>query len=201
MPNVTLLFHRAGQSLGRHLDRLRTTFDELRDRVREVAVQAIGQSVAGAVRDSLRAFLEGVATRPLEVPSWSRSPPSWQQRDGLFNDQYDAHDRRYEQDHRDWHDHDELDDDPPPQHPQPESAEEPRPSRWRQAVAVGCSTAAWHFRRQADRISGLATIGIGLASAVTAYICGPALIVSALGLATITESMRAAGALSLFGGS
>ena len=66
MPNVTSLFHRAGQTLGRHLDRLRSTFDELRDRVRDAAVQAIGQSVAGAVRDSLRAFLEGVATRPPE---------------------------------------------------------------------------------------------------------------------------------------
>jgi hypothetical protein len=50
-------------------------------------------------------------------------------------------------------------------------------------------------------VGGLATIGIGLASAVGAYVIGPAVIVSALSLVTITESMRAAGALSLFGGS
>jgi hypothetical protein len=201
MPNVTSLFHRAGQTLGRHLDQLRDTFDELRDRVRDAAVQAIGQSVAGAVRDSIRAFLEGVATRPAEVPSWSRSPPSWQQHDALFNDQHNPDDDRYEQQHHGWYDHDDdLNDEPPPQS-QPVSTEEPRPSRWRQAVAVGCSAAAWHLRRQANRVSGFATLGIGVASAVTAYVLGPALIVSALGLATITESMRAAGALSLFGGS
>ena len=45
MKSVRSLFLRAGQSLGRHLDRLRDTFDELQDRVREVAVQAIGQSI------------------------------------------------------------------------------------------------------------------------------------------------------------
>jgi hypothetical protein len=199
MPNVTLLFHRAGQSLGRHLDRLRHTFDELRDRVRDAAVQAIGQSIAGAVRDSIRAFLEGAATRPLEVPPWSRSPPSWQQDDGLFNDQLDAADHRYEQDHRDWHDHDDLDDEPPPRPAQTQPAEQPHPSRWRQAFAIGCSAAAWHLRRQAPRISTVTTVGIGLASAVTAYVCGPAVIVSALSLVAFTESMRAAGALSLFG--
>jgi hypothetical protein len=204
MPNVTSLFHRAGQTLGQHLDRLRCTFDELRDRVRDAAVQAIGQSVAGAVRDSLRAFLEGVASRPAEVPvsSWSRSPPSWQQHDGLFNDQLDRDGNPYEQQHRGRYDHaDELDDEPPPRPTQPVPIEEPRPSRWRQAFAIGCSAAAWHLRRQANRVGGLATIGIGLASAVGAYVIGPAVIVSALGLFTITESMRAAGALSLLGGS
>jgi hypothetical protein len=204
MPNVTSLFHRAGQTLGRHLDRLRCTFDELRDRVRDAAVQAIGQSVAGAVRDSIRAFLEGVASRPAEVPvsSWSRSPPYWQQHDGLFNDQREPDDYRSDPQHRDWYDHDdELDDEPPPRPTQTVPTEEPRPSRWRQAFAIGCSAAAWHLRRQADRISAVTTFGIGLASAMTAYVCGPALIASALGLFTITESMRAAGALSLFGSS
>jgi hypothetical protein len=167
-------------------------------------VQAIGQSVAGAVRDSLRAFLEGVASRPAEVPvsSWSRSPPSWQQHDGLFNDQRDRDGHPYDQQQRGWYDHDdELDDEPPRRQTQPVPTEEPHPSRWRQAFAIGCSAAAWHLRRQANRVGGLTTIGIGLASAMTAYVCGPALIASALGLFTITESMRAAVALSLFGGS
>ncbi len=200
MPNVTSLFHRAGQTLGRHLDRLRSTFDGLRDRVRDAAVQAIGQSVAGAVRDSLRAFLEGVATQPRELPSssWSRSPPSWQQHDALFNDQLD---HRYDTDHRGWDANDDLDDEPPPRSPQTEPVEEPRPSRWRQALAIGCSAAAWHLRRQVSRVSGLAAIGIGLTSAVGAYLVGPALVASTLSLAAFSETMQAAGALSLFGSS
>jgi hypothetical protein len=202
MPNVTLLFHRAGQTLGRHLDRLRCTFDELRDRVRHAAVQAIGQSVAGAVRDSLRAFLEGVATRIPETPSsWPRSLPSWQQHDGLFNDPLDADDPRSEPQHRGLYANDDLDDEPLPRPPQTELAEEPRPSRWRQALAVGCSAAAWQLRRQVSRGNAVTTFGIGVLSAVGAYVVGPALIVSGLSLVTITESMRAAGALSLFGGS
>jgi hypothetical protein len=200
--NSDSLFLRAGQTLGRHLDRLRDTFDELRDRVRDAAVQAIGRSVAGAVRDSLRAFLEGIATRPPETPSsWPRSLSSWQQPDGLFNDQSDPDDHRYQRDQRGWYDHDDLDDEPPPRPPQTEPAEEPRPSRWRQALAIGCSAVAWQLRRQADRVSNLTTIGVGLASALSAYVIGPALIVSALSLVAFTESMRAAGALSLFGGS
>ncbi len=186
MPNATLLFHRAGQTLSRHLDRLRSTFDELRDRVRDAAVQAIGHSVAGAVRDSICAFLEGVANRPAEVPSWSHRDPD---------------DYRYDQQHRGWYDHDELNDEPPPRPTQPAPTDESRPSRWRQALAIGCSAAAWHLRREVSRISAVTTFGIGLASAVGAYVLGPALIVSALSLATITESMQAAGALSLFGGS
>jgi hypothetical protein len=203
MPNVTSLFHRAGQTLGRHIDRLRSTFDELRDRVRDAAVQAIGQSVAGAVRDSIRAFLEGVAIQPHEglSSSWSRSPPSWQQHDGLFNNELDRDDHRYDHQQHGWYDHDDLDEEPPLHPTQAEPVEEVRPTRWRQALAVGCSAAAWHLRREASRISAVTTFGIGLASAVTAYVLGPALIVSALSLVTITESMRAAGALSLFGGS
>ena len=47
----------------------------------------------------------------------------------------------------------------------------------------------------------MTTFGMGVASAVGAYVVGPALIVSALSLVAFTETMRAAGALSLFGGS
>jgi hypothetical protein len=201
MPNVTLLFHRAGQTLGRHLDRLRSTFDDLRDRVRDAAVQAIGQSVAGAVRDSLRAFLEGVATKPPETPSsWPRSLPSWQQPDGLFNDPSDPDHHRYERDQRGWYDHDDLDDEPP-RAPQTEPAEEPRPSRWRQSLAIGCSAAAWTLRRPVSPGNPVTTFGIGVLSAVGAYLIGPALIVSALSLVAFTETIRAAGAFSLLGGS
>ena len=199
MNSVRSLFLRAGQSLGRHLDRLRCTFDELRDRVRDAAVQAIGQSVAGAVRDSLRAFLEGVATRPPEMPpSWPRSLPSWQQPDGLFNDQLD---HRYNTDQRGWDADDDLDDEPPPPQPPAEPAEELRPSRWRQALAVGCSAAAWQLRQQVSRGNPVTTFGIGVLSAVGAYVIGPALIVSALSLVAFTETIRAAGALSLSGSS
>jgi hypothetical protein len=82
-----------------------------------------------------------------------------------------------------------------------EPAEQFPPSRWRQALAIGCSAAAWHLRRQVNRVSSLATFGLGLASAVGAYVIGPALIVSALSLTAFTESMRAGGALSLSGSS
>jgi hypothetical protein len=200
MNSVRSLFLRAGHSLGRHLDRLRCTFDELRDRVRDAAVQAIGQCVAGAVRDSLRAFLEGAATRPPEIPaSWPPSLPSWQQNDALFNDPLDADDPRYEPQQRGWHAHDELDDQPSPPQPQTEPAEELRPSRWRQALAIGCSAAAWQLRRHFSHDNGMTTFGIGVLSAVGAYVIGPALIVSALSLVTFTETIRAAGAMSLFG--
>jgi hypothetical protein len=181
---------------------LRCTLDDLRDRVRDAALQAVGLSVAGAVRESLRAFLEGVANRPPEGPSsWPRSLPSWQQPEGLFNDQSDPDDHRYERDQRGWYAHDDLDDEPPPRPPQTEPAEEPRPSRWRQALAIGCSAVAWQLRRPADRVSNLTTIGVGLASALSAYVIGPALIVSALSLVAFTETIRAAGASSLFGSS
>jgi hypothetical protein len=158
--------------------------------------------VAGAVRDSLRTFLEGVETRPPETPSsWPRSLPSWQQPDGLFNDQFDPDDHRSETEHRGWYDHDELDDDPPPRSPQTEPAEEPRPSRWRQSLAIGCSAASWNLRRQPSPGNPMTSFGIGILSAVGAYVIGPALMESAFRLVGFTDSMRAAGELSLVGGS
>ncbi len=202
MKSVHSLFLRAGQALGLHLDRLRCTFDELRDRVRDAAVQAIGQSVAAAVRDSLRAFLEGVATQPAEASaSWPGSLSSWQQPDGLFNDSLDAEARRYEPEHRGWSDHDDLEDEPRPRPPQTEPAEDLRPSRWRQALAIGCSATAWTLRRPVSPGNPVTSLGIGVLSAVGAYVVGPALIVSALSLVGFTETMRAAGALSPLGGS
>ncbi len=162
MKSVRSLFRHAGQSLGRHLDRLRSTLDELRARLREVVVQAVGQTVGGAVRDTARGVLEGLTDPSREVSSsWSRSPPGWPQHDNLFNEPLDG-DRRYQSEQVGWYGHNDLDDDPyPPSKPVP--AEEPRPSRWCQALAIGCSAAAWHLRRQVGRASTLAIIGIGLA--------------------------------------
>ncbi len=201
MSPVRSLFLRAGQTLGRHLDRLRCTFDELRDRVRDAAVQAIGRSVAGAVRDSLRAFLEGAATRPPETPSsWPRSL-SWQQHDALFNDQLDRDDQRYEPDQRGRYDHDDLDEEPSPRPPQTEPAEEPRPSRWRQSLAVGFRAAAWKLRRPLLPGDPMTAFGLGILSAVGAFVIGPDVLESALNLVGFTETMRVAGALSPLGGS
>jgi hypothetical protein len=148
MRSVPSFLHDAGDSVGSHLDRLRDTLDELRQRLRDAVVHAVGQSLAGVVRDSLRAFFEGLAASRREAaPPWHSE--RWRQPDDpLYADELAADDRRYAAEDDGWYDNDTYEDEPrqPSEAAPPE--EEPRQSRWRQALAIGCSAAAWHLRRQ-----------------------------------------------------
>jgi hypothetical protein len=191
------LIGKAGQSVIKHLDRLRATLDELREHLREAVVQAVGHSVAGAVRDAVHAALEALAARPPErfSSAWSRDASHWPGSHALFaEDDLDAADRCDELERDAGYAEDDLDDEPQ-QKPQTAPPEESSASRWRHALAIGCGTVAWYLRRQASRFSALATVGVGMATTAAAYVVGPGLIASALSLSGITETMKAGVAL------
>lgn len=176
----SFLLH-ARQSLAHHLDRLRSHFDGLRHQVRDAVVQAIGQSVDGAVRDTVRATLEGLSS-PRAGPTsrcwWPHRP------DALFEtDDLDGDDQR----DGGWHDHEDLDDEPR-ESAETEPPDESRPTRRREALAFGCNVAAWHLRRRFGRVGAIASFLFGLASAVVVYAVGPGVVSSALSLAAVMDT-------------
>jgi hypothetical protein len=52
--------------------------------------------------------------------------------------------------------------------------------KWLPALAVGWQAAAWWLRRRPRRLAVLAAVGVGLACALAAGGCGPALPLAAL---------------------
>ncbi len=189
MQSFSSLLHHASRSLAHHLDRLHSTLNELRERLREAVVQAIGQSASGAVRDAVHLVLEG-----LTAPSLRRQAPSWSRplhRPAMFaGDDLDLDDQRLEPDSGGWYDEEDIDDEPR-QRQQAIQPQGENTSRWRHALAIGCGSVAWSLRREARRFSTLTSIGVGLASAVTAYVLGPGLIASAMSLLALSETMQA----------
>ena len=86
----------------------------------------------------------------------------------------------------------------------PEPSPEAVGRRWGLALAVGCQAAAWWLRRKTGRLAALTAAGVGLASALVAYVAAPALAAaaglagSALTLAAMSDAARC-GAAALYG--
>src|SRR4051794_32670101 len=90
---------RAARSLAGRLDRLRRTFDALREQLRDAVSQHIGRTVADADHDLLAAGgaaaprLPGPRPNPARDPMWDRpGAGSWRERPERWDD------RRWEED-------------------------------------------------------------------------------------------------------
>jgi len=188
----------AGRSLAERLDRLRVTFETLRERLRAAVSEAVGQTVAGAVHEAVHAVL-GEADRPAERSSgvyrdpdtprgWWRDPaePPWQD----------------EPDH--WQEYNDEEEPAP-------VASGPLPAapatRLRDALVVGCESAAWWLRRWTGRFPVAAALTVVLLSATLAHVGGPlaaagiGLVGSLVSLTTFGDTLRSgAAALKLFRG-
>jgi hypothetical protein len=169
---------RAAQVLSGHIDRLRYTLGALGERLRASISQAIGGTVAGAVQDAVYLLLEA----PDEPPSPSSRDrslrPAW---------------RGPEDEEWPWYeDRDDQDDDAPREAINASAAAEAPAGRgrWGAALAVGCQAAAWWLRREAGRFAGLKAVGVGLLSALTAYVAGP-VVVAGVCLAHSALSLQA----------
>jgi len=142
-PSRAWLRH-AGRSLAERLDRLRATFDTLRERLRAAISEAIGQTIAGAVHDAVHAVLS-------DTNSWRRDPEE----------------RPWAEDREQWNadDREELAQESPPASPQP------APARLRKALIMVLHSAAWLLRRWTGRFSleaalTMAAAGIGLVGSI-----------------------------------
>jgi hypothetical protein len=155
----------AGPWLAGHLRRLRYTLDELIDRLREALARAIGDNVAGAVHEAVRALLSDAPTHPqVEYRSTyrpTRSPSAWNDPDeSSIWEEEDAYRRR------------EDDDTDEATMPAPTSADQ-APTRWPEALTLGLHAAAWWLRHRVGRRPMLTALGVGLATGLATYVGGP----------------------------
>jgi hypothetical protein len=174
-----------GRSLAANLDHLRFTIDALAGRLRDAVAQAVGQSVAGTVREAVRILLGTgppepespyASTRSSEPSAWWRDDPDrrWPvTRANPWSDPYD-----------DEEEPDRFDASMPSDHPEP--------ARWYRALAAGLEAAAWWLRRTVGKPSLLAALAIGLIFAGLAWLVGPHLAGSALALAALAGLIRLA---------
>jgi hypothetical protein len=178
------------RSLAAHLDRLGQLLDALGERLREGVARAVSETVALSVTGALRdAF--GQRDAP-PYAGYDRRQPGWS-------------DERDESDY--WPQRD-------PYNPDPDDYDESAPrtsqgegpelwARWRLVLGLACQAAAWWLRRQVTRYPVSAALGVGLTSALAAYLGGPLVVAatglggSALSLAWLAEVICSAAALLL----
>jgi hypothetical protein len=177
-----------GRSLLAHLDRLCATLDALSERLRDAVAQALGQTIAGTVQEAVRAVL-GESGHAAEVSGgspWSKAPLAspW----------------GYPED---WSDPDDPDSPWAERGPPEPSSQQPaiclpstyEPTRWHQALAVGCEAAAWWLRSQFGRLSAWAAVAVGLAAAATARLAGARRTASLLSLLALAQTDHAGATL------
>jgi hypothetical protein len=157
------------RALADRLDRLQQNLTALAGRLRDAVVLAVGEAVAGAVRDTLRISFHDQQTRPAlpSRPVWSqersrslydRDEPPWRYdpADDLPEDEYDPEGQDFL---------------PGPMPSAPTA--KPQRAAWAPALALAGEAASWWSRRLVGRFPVLATLGVDLASAVAAYAGGP----------------------------
>jgi hypothetical protein len=187
--------------LARHLTRLSETLETIGERLRDAVSAAVGETVAGIVRETVRAVL---ADRPTVLTSSERYSPSPGRRRPLWT-------RPDDPDEEPWFD------DPygyPPNEnyeaapPAPRTDTTSAPSRLPRASAVGFQTALCWLRCRVGRFPVLTAVAVGLLTALATYAGGP-LAAAAVGLAgsafsllSLAESVQiSADALAAFAGS
>ena len=157
---------------------------DLGERLRDAVAHVISTAVADAVR-SVASTLLGDASEHFQTPhgaSWSRDTSS-----GLWHEPDDARRERtfggfYPEDHEDP-----LDDERTP--------EPTKPSRIRNALALGFEGAAWWMRRGVGGCYAASAVGVGLGCAAIGYLVGDRLTGSVLGLASLAGVVRSGTAL------
>src|SRR5438270_353530 len=87
MRSLRSLIDPGGRMLAQYLDRLRDTLDTLGTRVRDAVSSAVGETVAGVVRETVRAVLDAPPTHPSYPARLGRPPgpprPLWTRPDTL----------------------------------------------------------------------------------------------------------------------
>jgi hypothetical protein len=181
------------RSLKVHLDRLGQLLDALGDRLRDGVARAVGETVARSVTGALRdAFGERSAPPSSE---YGRTQQGWY--DERDDADYWPRPEPYERDPY----ADDDDDEPATHRSQGDSTQSWR--HWRLALALACQAAVWWLRGQVTRYPIRAALGVGLTSAVAAYLGGPLVAAgaglggSALSLGWLAELIGSAAALLL----
>ena len=177
MRSFRSLIDPGGRSLAFHLDRLCLTLDALTARLRTALAEAVSQSAAGVVRDTVQGLLADpdLAARPRYQGDYGPRRGAWDDYDNRYGD--DADDRygeaRYDEDA-------DVYDRPAPR--RSPAAPESRPARWPEALAAGLCAAAWWLQGRTGLRSCLVALGVG-SGAAAAFLAGGRLSATGLRLA------------------
>jgi len=187
MPSLPSWLRHASRALSSRLDRLRLTFDNLHEQVRDAVSHQIGHTVAGAVREAVHYLLEQAPTSR-EQPAWrsqtatSRNP-MWEDEDA------DPWANREER----WRSRDQT---PSVDEVDSYPVTEPARANLNRAVLVGCEAAAYWLRQRWGQLPLLAAFLIGSLAAALTYVGGPlaaagvAVAGSAVSLMTLTKTTQ-----------
>jgi hypothetical protein len=187
--------------LARHLTRLSETLETIGERLREAVSAAVGETVAGIVRETIRSVLAG---RPTVLTSSETyySPPG-QRRTSWTRPDYTDDDSWF--DDPDGYPPDDYNEAAPPA---PRTNTTSAPSRLPRSIAVGFHTTLCWLRCRIGRFPVLTAISVGLLTTLATYTGGPlaaavvGLAGSAFGLLSLAESVRtSAETLAAFTGS
>jgi hypothetical protein len=187
MRSLRSLIDPGGRSLIYHLDRLRATLDALIARLRSSIAEAISQSAAGVVRDTIQGLLASPAsqTRPRYHDDYDPRRSSWDD----FDDGYGYRGPRYDDDDGDVYDR------PYPRGPQASpGSRTPRMMRWSHAIAAGLRTAAWWLQDRTGAKACLVALGIGGAASVVFLFGG---MVTASGISLVLSVLSLTGLQAL----
>lgn len=174
MPSIRAVIDPGGRWLARHLTRLSETLESFGTRLREAVASAVGETVGGIVRETVRAVLaeEPLSSTPPKryVPTPRSSRPLWESSD------YPEDDRWYDDTER--YPLDDEDEDPPSNRAAPTTT----PSRLPHAIAIGFHTALCWLRCRVSRFPVLTAVTVGLLTGVAAY-AGGTIAAASVGLA------------------
>jgi hypothetical protein len=188
-----------GRRLARHLNRLSDTLESFGRRLRDAVSSAVGETVSGIVRETVRALLD---ERPSVPASSERFTPSSQYRHQSWAGADDP-------DQEPWFDDPE---DYPGQDNDVSSFDRQRttgnPAHLPRAIAIGLQTTISWLRRSVGRFPVITAIAVGLLTALATYAGGPlaaalvGLAGSAFNLLSLAEVVHTgSGALATFGSS
>jgi hypothetical protein len=197
MPSIRSMIAPGRRLLARHLTRLGETLETFGQRLREAVSSAVGETVAGIVRETVRAVLAEQPTIPTGSERFVQRPrpprPLWERPDDLQDEP--------------WFD-DPFNDPPDEEDVPPSNRTEDTgdPSRLPRAIAVGFHTTLYWLRRRVSRYPVLTALAVGLLTALATYAGGPlaaaavALAGSAFNLLSLAEAVdTGADALAAFG--
>jgi hypothetical protein len=185
------------RALVRHLSRLSDTLETFGERLRDAVASAVGETVAGVVRETVRAMLAEEGTIQSSQARYAPPPrhprPLWARPDDVDEEPWFDDPDKYPP---------EEDDRPPSHRTDPPGS----PSRLPQAIAVGIQTTLRWLRRSVGRFPVLTAVAVGLLTAAATYAGGPlaaavvGLAGSAFNLMSLAEAVQTgADVLAAFG--
>jgi hypothetical protein len=163
MPSFRSMIGPGSRLLARHLTRLSDTLETFAARLRAAVSAAVGETVSGIVRETVRAVLAEQPTRTV-AGRFGRSPPyrhsSWARPE-------DADDELWYEDPDPYRV--EADETPP----SPRAEASVNSSRLPRALAAGLHTTLSWLRRSVGRFPVLTALAVGLLTALATYAGGP----------------------------